>query len=263
MATAVADAPLSPGASWRVQHTFMLTAIVTGIVAVGVLVPRLADVDRGGVTHARLFAWIVIAALLAGFAAVAGDGITGIWRGALVDNRHRVSLGRLQMVLWTVLVLSSYLAAALANVGLGEAKPLSVSVPPELWIAMGISTASFVAAPAALAARRRPGGDSSAANADPRSSGWSELLRGEERGGHHELDLAKLQMLFFTLVLILAYAVAVGDAFVRDGVPVHALPTIDSAVVVLLGISHAGYIAKKVTPAPPPAEEDLPAATSQ
>ena len=263
MTTTAVDLPMTEGGTWRLRHTAGITACAAGIVAVGILIPRVIDDQGGGVTHARLFAWLVIAVLLAAFTAVVGAGITGMWRGVLVDNRHRMSLSRLQMALWTLLVLSTYLAAALANVGLGDPHPLNVSIPSELWIVMGISTASLVAAPAALAVKRRDDDSNPDVNVDPASSGWRELVTGEEPGKRHEIDLAKIQMLLFTAILILAYAVAVGDSFAHDKLRVHALPTIDDAVVVLLAISHAGYVAKKAAPEPPSAETVTQAAAQQ
>lgn len=263
MTTAAIDVPAPEEAgSWRLRHTLGLSACAGGIVGVGILVPRITDAESGGVTHARLFAWLVIALLLGAFTAVVGSGITGVRRGVLIDNRHRMSLSRLQMVLWTLLVLSTYLAAALANVGLGDPHPLDVSIPSELWIVMGISTASLVAAPAALAVKHRAGGTHADVNPDPWASGWKELLTGEELGKRHEVDLAKLQLLLFTGILLLAYSVAVGDSFAHDKLRVHALPSIDDAVVVLLAISHAGYVAKKAAPEPTPAEAVLQAPTT-
>ena len=53
---------------------------------------------------ALLWAWLATMALLVALTAVVGRGITGLWRGALVDDRNRLSLSRLQVLVWTVLV---------------------------------------------------------------------------------------------------------------------------------------------------------------
>jgi len=219
----------------------------------GVGLPR-TDGQLGFVGQRTVLAWLAIAVLMAAFAAVAGHGITGLWRGVLIDDRHRISLSRLQMLLWTVLVLSAYMAAALANIGRGAASPLNVDIPSELWLVMGISTASLVASPAALAykQRRRPGQvESLAAEAD---SQFADLFRGEEVTDSHHLDLGKVQMFLFTVVVVLGYGLALGAMFEDTSGAFVTLPAVDEAIVTLLAISHAGYLTKKALPtAPPPA----------
>jgi hypothetical protein len=245
MATAAATYAERP--RWRPAHTLVLVLIVTAVAVVGIALPR-SDGQLGFLGQRAILAWLAIAVLMAAFAAVAGHGVTGIGRGVLIDDRHRLSLSRLQMLLWTVLVLSAYMAAALANIGRDAASPLSVDVPSELWLAMGISTASLVAAPVALAYKqsKRPG--QLEALPDPHDSHWSDLFRGEEITDYDHLDLGKVQMFLFTVVVILGYGLALGDMF-EDTTGVFAsLPAVDEAVVTLLAISHAGYLTKKAVP---------------
>lgn len=45
------------------------------------------------------WAWIGTLILLAGFANVAGHGILGLWTGLLIDERNKMSLSKLQMIL--------------------------------------------------------------------------------------------------------------------------------------------------------------------
>src|SRR3990170_6736197 len=120
---------------WRSFHTFWLGAILVGISVLGISLPRTGG-QLGFVGQRTVLAWVAIAVLMAAFAAVAGHGVTGLWRGVLIDDHHRVSLSRLQMLLWTVLVLSAYMAASLANIGRGAAAPMNVNIPSELWLAM-------------------------------------------------------------------------------------------------------------------------------
>jgi hypothetical protein len=238
---------------WRHGHTVALTLLLAGIAVIGISLPR-TDGQLGFVGQRAVLAWIAIAVLMAAIAAVAGHGVTGFWRGVLIDDRHRLSLSRLQMLLWTLLVLSAYMAAALANIGRDAASPLSVDIPSELWLAMGISTASLVASPAALAykQRRRPGQvESLPAEEDSR---LADLFRGEEVTDSHHLDLGKVQMFLFTVVVVLGYGLALGAMFEGTTGTFATLPTVDDAVVTLLAISHAGYLTKKAVPtAPPPA----------
>jgi hypothetical protein len=251
MATAAASYAERP--LWRAGHTIGLGGILAAISVVGIALPR-TDGQLGFVGQRAVLAWIAIAILMAAVAAVAGHGVTGFWRGVLIDDRHRLSLSRLQMLLWTVLVLSAYLAAALANIGRDAASPLNVDVPSELWLVMGISTASLIASPAALAykQRKRPGQVENLPH--ERDARLVDLFRGEEVTDSHHLDLGKVQMFLFTVVVVLGYALALGAMFEETNGTFATLPAVDDAVVTLLLISHAGYLTKKAVPtAPPPA----------
>lgn len=188
MATAAAAYDETSKELWRPVHTWGLIAIVAVIATVGIALP--ANVEQlMFLGESTLLAWIVIALLMALFGVVAGHGVTDCAQGVLIDDRHRLSLSRLQMLLWSVLVLSGYMAAALANIGRGAEKPLDVAIPSELLLAMGISTASLVAAPAALGykARRNPGQVESLPNA--RDARLADLFRGEETTDRDHLDL--------------------------------------------------------------------------
>ena len=220
----------------------------------------------------RTQAWLLIMLLLAGFAVVAGHGITGYWRGILIDARFRLSLSRLQLLAWMLVVLSAIVTAALTNDAYGSQTALSISVPPELWLLLGISTASAIAAPAILSTKRSktpdPGElektttqlrkdaqvevDESRSgvvlyNQSPVYARWGDILKGDESGNASTVDLGKLQMFFFTFVLVLGYATAIVKLF--DGAnAVGALPPIDNSLNTLLGISQTGYLANKAVP---------------
>ena len=235
---------------WRTAHTAALFAIVGGIGVVGVALPRTSGqlAYLGGRT---VLAWLLIAALMAAFAAVAGHGVTGLARGVLIDERHRITLGRLQMLIWTILVLSAYMAAALANIGRGAGSPLNVDIPSELWMMMGISTASLIAAPAALQYKERRHGHTLHNWPSETDSRFSDLFRGEEVADREHLDLGKVQMFLFTVVLVLGYGLAVGEMLDESTAPFTALPAVDEGVVTLLAISHAGYLTRKALPTTP------------
>jgi len=81
----------------------------------------------------RVWAWLATLGLLALFAAIAGQGITGDWRGVLIDGRNKMSLSRLQTALWTLVILSAFLTAALVNIRSGQADPLSIAIPTGIF----------------------------------------------------------------------------------------------------------------------------------
>ena len=222
-------------------------------------------------------AWIASAVLLVAFVAVAGYSITGCWSGALIDERNVVSLSRFQMALWTCLVLSAFLTAALINLPLdntvNHGATLNIDVPPELWALMGISTTSLVASPLILATKATKPANVAETQAttavlskqDPdigtdnkgqlivnktnTSARWSDMFTGEEVGNAAHLDLARVQMFFFTIVTALAYAGALVYLFwtMKEG-GIHKLPPLDKTMVTLIGISHGGYLTSKAIP---------------
>ena len=136
--------PLNADLQWTPWHTFALLIILAIMALTGLLFP----------TRARLWTWVVALVLLGVFAAVAGQGITGLWRGLLIDERNKISLARLQLTLWTIVVLSGFLTAALSNLAAAQPNPLAISVPSELWLLMGISTTSLVASPLIKSTKR-------------------------------------------------------------------------------------------------------------
>ncbi len=222
---------------------------VLATIALLILVVGISEVAAG---LPILVAWYANLALMSAFVLIAGRGVTGRWRGAFIDERNKVSLSRLQMLLWTVVVLSAYLAAALARVAAGTTPdPLAIAVPDTLWMLLGISMTSLVGSPLIKGAKVERGAGEAAANPIKRnaSSGdarWSDLFKGEETNNFSYLDIAKVQMFFFTLVLVFAYTLLIARAMA--GGSFTEFPDLAPGMVALLGISHAGYLTNKAIP---------------
>jgi hypothetical protein len=252
-----------PSSSWKVWHSASLIGIVTVLVLMQGFVPA----------SFRMWMWLVIMMLLALFGIIAGNGITGQWLGLLIDTRNKVSLARFQVVLWTVLILSAYLTGVMVNVDLKRPEPLSIAIPPDLWVLMGISTTSLIGSPLILSAKKareskeldkqraldaltRQSVDTDkvtivgqlVVNQTPESARLADMFQGSETGNVGLLDLGKVQMFFFTLILVLAYASALSTLFQQNTEPILALPVIDGGMLALLGISHAGYLVNKALP---------------
>lgn len=114
--------------------------------------------------------WMLILAVIVAFVGLLGQQIHGRSDGILIDARFKISLSRFQLVLWTLMVFSAFLALALernrlilsgeVELNLSEAaesaqtgesedttfNPLDINFPPELLVALGISTASLAGA---------------------------------------------------------------------------------------------------------------------
>ncbi len=277
--------------------------------------------------------WLALMALLIAMTLFLSRAYTHRWLGVIIDDRRKFSLSRLQMVMWTVIVLSSFVTAVLANVQLnlivyvsgavqpsqviympvgsimtdallavdvlketdtgytavdgvdlsqlrladalkdGEQiyvplagdtsqasqtliaqsdasqesnTPLSVAIPTEVWLLLGISTTSLVASPLIKGQKKKK----IQTNDSSSEAKLSDLFKGEEDSNYTTLDLAKVQMFYFTLIVIGAYMIAVANLFLSSQNAITSLPTLDSGVVAMLGVSHAGYLTNKAIPRP-------------
>jgi outer membrane murein-binding lipoprotein Lpp len=78
---------------------------------------------------------------------------------------------------------------------------------------------------------------------------WSDIFRGELVSNYRVVDPAKVQMFFFTILIIFVYGTLVwgllGTETVWQMAETVALPPFSDSLVALLGISHAGYLVVK------------------
>ena len=217
-------------------------------------------------------AWWILMAGFMSILLITGHGVTGSMKGAFVDNRNTLSLSRFQMMAWTILILSALCAAAFWNIKVGDPNPLNIGLKEELWLLMGISTASLVGSPLILNGKKALAPDRAEmsktfellkqqgydtdkldnqghliVNAAPHHARWSDLFTGEETGNFAHLDLARLQMFFFTLVALLVYGAALLSKLGTTSGAITELPTLTYGLLALIGISHTGYLTAKAT----------------
>ena len=75
------------------------------------------------------------------------------------------------------------------------------------------------------------------------------MFRGDMVDNADRIDISKVQMFLFTIVLVLGYAAAIG-ALLADRADVLAplgvdMPAFTSSMNVILGLSHATYLSSK------------------
>jgi hypothetical protein len=258
---------------WRFGHTAGLSFLVAAIVAICLLFPRFASGGENFGTW-RLASWLLIMALLGLLFVLIGRGVIGLWTGCLIDNRNRMSLSRLQLISWTALVLSAFKIHADPRTD-----ALDIVVPAQVWSLLGISTASLAGSATIKYAKRNASVNEKVAEAElektkqampsspetesleaqgllvtketPQNANISDLFTGDEVGSAAQLDVGKVQMFFFTLIVVLAYAIGLGSILYRAGGLPQGLPDVSEGMVVLLLISHAGFLAGKAVPASP------------
>ena len=206
-----------------------------------------------------LITWFVALLVLLLFAGIAGKASGKGLLGILIDGRGRYSLNHLQIVLWTLLVLSTLLALFFYT-----RPPLVVSlqIPTTLLVLMGISVGSAATSGAIKsgkavrnaavqtegilpAAAVMPGSDS--IRLPPRPA--QVVLQEEGPLIDQVVDVTKFQNLIFTLVIAAVYVTLLIDK-AKSGSPGY--PDLDAVpnLLWLLGVSHAGYLAGKLPDKP-------------
>ena len=91
-------------------------------------------------------AWAISAGVLLLLAIAFGVGVRASSVGILIDQRGRHSLTQLQIVLWTIVVISLISGVFWARLFDDATTALDVSIPGELLGVLGISVGSTVAA---------------------------------------------------------------------------------------------------------------------
>ena len=212
-------------------------------------------------------AWGVSAAVMVGIATWAGWAATHRIGGILIDTRGRYSLTRLQVSLWTILVVSLLAGVLAARATVAGLDPLGFKIPGTVLVALGVSLGSGVVSIAIKAYKDRTRGDYVAASEAlarvteepagqrPPSARLGQIVLVEEGPLADEaVDVTKLQNLLFTLFLIGAYVVIAVRVFRGYGPPppirgpagITGLPEFNATFLTLLVISDAAYLSGKL-----------------
>ena len=160
-------------------------------------------------------------------------GFSSLYEGA--DGR--LSTSKFQFFLWTIVVLFSY--AAIYTLKLlppaPHFDPIS-SLPENVLIALGMSVASASAAKAITVSYVNT--NRIAKSTNKKESKFGEIF--EDDAGIP--DLSKLQMLAWTFIALATYVIAVAHNISTQN---PELPDIDKSLMVLMGLGHTAYLAKK------------------
>lgn len=163
----------------------------------------------------------------------------------LVDGRGRYSLTHFQIVLWTLVILSSMIGVLIDR----GFDPANIQISSQLLGLMGISAGSAVLSAGVKGAKDAPGANANVARkgefldskGNPRDIAprLAQIWLVEEGDlADKVVDITKYQNFIFTLVILGFY---IAGAWTSGG-----LPELAGSVVALIGISHAGYVGAKV-----------------
>jgi hypothetical protein len=150
------------------------------------------------------------------------------------------------------------------------ADPLAIPIDWQLWALMGISAASLIGTPLIQDSKRRTEPDESSlskssqtlnqsvdvtqdnrqgllyGNPSISDAAFTDIFQGDELVNTNSVDLSKVQMFWFTIIVAFAYLVEI-YSLVATTHPalIRGMPELSEGLIALLGISHAGYLANK------------------
>jgi hypothetical protein len=182
-----------------------------------------------------------------------------------------MSLARLQLVLWTLLIGSAYFTIILARIVSDIEDPFNIDIQWEIWALLGITVTSLVGAPlidsnksvkepedkdkleqkvADTLNRTKEEVNNTRmgilyGNPDPRDARFTDIFEGNELINATYIDITKLQMFYFTLIAVIVYAWFLLDMFLVKAPNEMVVPALTQDFIVILGISHAGYLGGK------------------
>ena len=186
-------------------------------------------------------AWIASLLVLIATYGLVGWLTQQSFTGLLVDNRGRISLNNFQLSLWSVLVLSTLLAAFFTS-GLD---PVALEVPEQLLVLMGISVGSATASVAVKSVKDMPKDNKVGRKGVKPAEGEKiepkvSQVYLEEEGDRADQVVSISKFQNFVLTLVVAFAYIVLTLRTQD------YPPLPDQVLWLIGISHAGYLAGKI-----------------
>ncbi|KQM36447.1 hypothetical protein [Sphingomonas sp. Leaf10] len=219
--------------------------------------------------------WLFAVGSLVVIAGVVGMGFWGSVLGALIDSRNRLSLSRLQLMAWTILVLSLFGITSPFLIGASEGAVSLPQYPWEIWALLGISIGTPPLSGLILVSKSgqapQPNAERSIrddpdatnvgrveVNLDP--NGWSflDFFRGEEVSNRDEIDISRFQYFVITIILLMVFIGLIGTELwsLQAGqdwaiwAKTKSYPTLNETFIGLLALSHGGYLGMKLLAKP-------------
>ncbi len=206
--------------------------------------------------------WGAVLASLLIVSVIAGHLANDRWIGVLIDERNRISLGRLQWMAWFLVLFSAYFTGAVWDIAFGDLP----AVETNLFGLIGITTGSAVVAnavvegkkadqsptPNAVAPAAAPGAPAPAAaavptdlrsgkvdiNTSPMDASFADLYLGEDVTNRQSVDASRLQKFIITILLITVYLEMLWSAFVDASQTYHAfsMPIVGTNFLGMMGV---------------------------
>jgi hypothetical protein len=160
------------------------------------------------------------------------------------NSEGEYSLSQLQLVIWTFTILPLITAIFWKRLVSGLNDPLDVVIPTELLVVMGISGATVVGS------KLVPTKDTKTRN-NPEKTGskgfFFDLIMKKRKDVPATLDMTRFQQLMITGIVVFFFVFT--TVKILKGMKtseVTEIPSFNETLVVLIGISHAGYLTMKI-----------------
>ncbi len=233
----------------------------------------------GTLGQQRVYLWIICALLLLATLFLLGRHGKGVWFGTLLNRENRLDLARLQLIVWTIILLAAIHVTLVSN--LLSTSRLTLTIPAEIWVLLGIDIVTLTSTSIIFGSKRAsppPTGREAArhgvlllsddhgsqkrvmndgstevigvlvANSEPRAWSWSDLFLGSELGNQRSVDVGKVQMFFLAAIVCTAYSALLIQAFQDTSVPLESLPGFSGSMLTVIAVSHAGYLTHLAVP---------------
>lgn len=212
--------------------------------------------------------WSVAMAIVVIALSTLGAALKGTWLGVLIGSRNRLSLARLQLYIWTTIILCLFYVVSLMLVGAAPGEFLVPHLSTNIFLLLGISIGTLPVSGLILKAKEtqqasddaisRAAVDGHRGLVEQRSSpeDWSVLdfFRGEEIADAQSVDPSRFQNLLFTIALATVFIGWCGSRLWAVYLPAPGwsdwaentvFPTLNATFLSLLAISHAAYLGFK------------------
>jgi len=260
---------ITPWSKWHTGAVIVCLAVLVGLP----VILAAAAAAGFGISLAEMYAiWVVIFFDVVIVMVVAGHGLTGRKSGLLIDERNRMSTSRLQIIIWTLVIIPALLAFIYINIGHGQTPDaaLNIAIPPELWALLGISGGAAIGGPVANNVTNRnkdpdPNAEKRAktlpgaldhegvldVNIGADAALFGDVFQGDEIGNRDRLDISKVQMLLISVGLALGYGAAIAIQLAHAtpaSLPLASFPAVDPNLATLLLVSQGTYVGYKAAP---------------
>lgn len=219
---------------------------------------------------------------------IIGAGVcvpSGVNRLFIDSKRYRYSLSQIQIILWTVIILSAFFTVVMARYmdmlyakeelynAILENQPADVKIPERLFMVMGISVSALLGKLGLNSFRAnrnlKKGADviqglknivvnsgkseenehgGLYVNLDLGEARISDIFMGEEANDYHSPDFTKIQNFIITVIVLIVYCMELSYILnhrYHDISNLKVLPGFGDGLWALIIISHAGYLVRK------------------
>ena len=266
--------PLEPGGAGAPSDTSLAAAQAT---LKTVCTPPAAEAacDAEQITCALLgepqnlvWQWSVTIAIVVIALGTLGRALKGTWMGVLIGSRNRLSLARLQLYIWTTIIICLFYVVSLTLVGAAPGEFLVPHLSTNIFLLLGIAIGTLPVSGLILKTKETQQASDDAISravvddhrglveqrASPEEWSVLDFFRGEEIADAQSVDPSRFQNLPFMIALATVFIGWCGSKLWAVYLPAPGwsdwaqntvFPTLDATFLSLLAISHAAYLGFK------------------